>query len=342
MTKNDSIKKYVAFFIFKIKQNKNDILISSIFSILFFVFLSLTLFIEFDFKSFVIKNGKSFDNFARWIKIINIFLIILSILTIIFLFLALFFLFKSRKFLKENNKLLEGLSLHFEIDSIKKEFLKTNNLLKDFDNFEYNDNLTISKFESFYNGLFIFTSKQKKKISSHIPTRKCSIKDVNLYEGYLILQDYKVNYFQKIKKKPLNLFIFSVLSWIILTIIFSLFSVFLLQSVIETIIFYSFKSVKMVSKVKMGPTLSYSNIVFSILSVFFVVFLCFVLYFINSKIFRPYLIEYYKFLTFGLIDFEKIENFEKNERYKNNLFLCVTNENNPKWEDVFNELGLNL
>lgn len=91
MTKNDSIKKYVAFFIFKIKQNKNDILISSIFSILFFVFLSLTLFIEFDFKSFVIKNGKSFDNFARWIKIINIFLIILSILTIIFLFLALFF-----------------------------------------------------------------------------------------------------------------------------------------------------------------------------------------------------------------------------------------------------------
>lgn len=77
----------------------------------------------------------------------------------------------------------------------------------------------------------------------------------------------------------------------------------------------------------------YLNVkLFTTTLILFLMFLAF--WTLSFTYFRNYLIIYYKVFTVALYDFEKVDNFEENEDFKNSIYACF------KEKKCFNILNL--
>lgn len=320
MKKREEIRKYVLFFHRKIKKNKLILLKIVFFLSLFFYFLGIGLFLEINFKNWLESNGEKIADLNIFVKNLDKVLWIFWTLSIIFFLFALFFILKGGRIFKKNNFLFSGLSLHFEPENVRKNFLISNNFWREFQEFNYKNTEKVAGFDLLsIIPLGLFITSNKKQIFNFL-VRKCSIKDGKPYANDFRLREYKVNYFEEIKSMNKNLAIMSFLGWSF----FALFFILITLSIIEEL-FYTFASnwlkTDLVSKIFIDKNLGLT--VFIILEATFFTFMIV----LNFKIFREYFESYYKILTIGLADFEEIENFENDDDFKNILYICLKKKN---------------
>ncbi|WP_254427723.1 hypothetical protein [Mycoplasma sp. 1654_15] len=197
-----------------------------------------------------------------------------------------------------------------------------NNLWKEFEEFEENKGIKISKFDYFYNGSILLSIFKKNKLTDFVSNETHSLKEINLFINDFRLKDYKINYFEEIKKIYKNLFVMTITSSVLLlgTWIFGTFVI--LETVLQ---FFIFDFVEASD----GSILEFylESQSFSIILILFLLFLvCF--WILNFTHFRKYLIIYYRIFTIALSNFEEIENFEENEDFKNSLYVCIKQKNN--------------
>lgn len=100
-----------------------------------------------------------------------------------------------------------------------------------------------------------------------------------------------------------------------------------LQTILEFVIF---KFIKIEGHIYLN---FYLNVkLFTTTLILFLMFLAF--WTLSFTYFRNYLIIYYKVFTVALYDFEKVDNFEENEDFKNSIYACF------KEKKCFNILNL--
>ncbi|WP_235685244.1 hypothetical protein [Mesomycoplasma hyorhinis] len=89
-----------------------------------------------------------------------------------------------------------------------------------------------------------------------------------------------------------------------------------LQTILEFVIF---KFIKIEGHIYLN---FYLNVkLFTTTLILFLMFLAF-FWTLSFTYFRNYLIIYYKVFTVALYDFEKVDNFEENEDFKNSIYAC--------------------
>ncbi|ENX51114.1 hypothetical protein MFC_00026 [Mesomycoplasma flocculare ATCC 27716] len=320
MQKNLS-KNWVLFFNWKIKKNKLFFLLFSLFFVAFFIDLTLALLLEFSLKSFVSQNSRLIKNFASVSLFINIFLLIFVILASILLILCLWFGWKSAKKFRQNYLYLKGLSLHFEADFVKKDFLIEHKLWSEFTNFDIKKGEKIAKFDQLYNGSILLSLSKKTKITNFASSHIHILEEINIYINDFRLRDYKVNYFEEIRKIYNNLLIMSFLSFILSTLFWI--------SIIVVIFYFCFPPpffhYRNYSELKI-PAFFNSSVSLTIFMLIAIFSFGFFLKFHFSE-FRKYLIIYYKVFAVGLANFKKIENFAENEEFKNSLYIAIKKKN---------------
>lgn len=313
---NKPLFKYVLFFNWKMKQNKFVYLLFSIFSLLFWLFLSFGLILELNVKPYVLKNYielKTVD-FPFWF--VEIFPIVLFALSSFFFILLFIYAWKSKKVFGKNNLYLEGLSLHFETQLIQKEFLIKNNLWLEFEDFQEKKGLKISKFDYIYNGSALLSLLRKIKLTSYVSIKKYSLKEIDVFANDFRLRDYKINYLEDIKSLYKKLLIMTFVNSFLLINICVFGSMTLLQAILDLGVF-DYIALEMDV-----PISSYLNTeLFLATLILFVIFLSFFWTF-SFTYFKNYLISYYKVFTVALYNFEKVDNFEENEDFKNSVYAC--------------------
>ncbi|ADM22066.1 Putative uncharacterized protein [Mesomycoplasma hyorhinis HUB-1] len=208
------------------------------------------------------------------------------------------------------------MSLHFETQLVQKEFLIKNNLWTEFEEFKEKKGLKISKFDYVYNGSVLLSLLRKIKLTSYVSIKKYSLKEIDAFANDYRIRDYKVNYLEEIKSLYKNLLIMTIVNSFLLINICVFGSMVFLQTILEFVIF---KFIKIEGHIYLN---FYLNVkLFTTTLMLFLMFLAF-FWTLSFTYFRNYLIIYYKVFTVALYDFEKVDNFEENEDFKNSIYAC--------------------
>ncbi|WP_406823249.1 hypothetical protein [Mesomycoplasma hyopneumoniae] len=316
MQKKELIEKWVLFFNWKIRKNKLIFLLFSVFFLVFFIFLTSILLLEFDIKPFIKKNSKFIENVNDTLLIINAFLIFLLVFCIILLILLIWFGLESKKKYRQNHLFLKGLSLHFETEFIKTNFLIENKFWIEFRDFKEENGGKISKFDQFYNNTIIFSKFFLNKMSNFISKYKYNLLEIDIFANDFKLRDYKINYFEEVKKIHNNLFVLSTLSYIFLTLFWSAATVTIFKMSFQ---FSFFKNIRN----DYGLLIEYAGIGTLIITWTLLSFAAVPFLFLRFNYLREYFIIFYKVFAIGFAEFEKVDNFEKNEEFKNSLYLAI-------------------
>lgn len=113
-----------------------------------------------------------------------------------------------------------------------------------------------------------------------------------------------------------NLLIMTIVNSFLLINICVFGSMVFLQTILEFVIF---KFIKIEGHIYLN---FYLNVkLFTTTLILFLMFLAF-FWTLSFTYFRNYLIIYYKVFTVALYDFEKVDNFEENEDFKNSIYAC--------------------